>query len=360
MVGETISVREARLAAGLSQSALAESAGISRQAVGAIEAGHNRPSVDAALAISSAVGRSVESLFATASPMPEAVFGAPAPVGSPVLAARVGSRLVYATTDRAFGIDGWPRVNAILSDDGLQTLPAADLDAFVIAGCDPALALLAASCPPAGSRHLVVLSASTAVALEALRDGRIHAALVHGPRGRLPDAPRGALRLNVARWRVGLAGHGSKPPTIAELCGRGARVVQRDPGASTQKAFLAAVAAAGCAQPKGPLAASHLEVARRVANDASAGVTMEPAALSMGLAFTPIEEHVVELWVAARWRHHAAVGAIGDVLRSAPFISRLSAIRGYDVAECGTRVSRASSGSSATHKSKPHKSKAVQ
>jgi DNA-binding XRE family transcriptional regulator len=57
-------LREARTGAGLSQEALAAAAGVSRQAVGAIEAGRHRPSVDAALAIAAAVGRSVEELFA--------------------------------------------------------------------------------------------------------------------------------------------------------------------------------------------------------------------------------------------------------------------------------------------------------
>jgi len=61
---EPTTLRDARRGAGLSQAALAERAGISRQAVGAIEAGQHRPSVDAAMALASAVGRSVEELFA--------------------------------------------------------------------------------------------------------------------------------------------------------------------------------------------------------------------------------------------------------------------------------------------------------
>src|SRR3954452_12693130 len=89
-------LREARLAAGLSQAALAGAAGVSRQAVGAIEAGLHRPSVDAALAIAGAVGRSVEDLFGAAAERSETVLGSPLHDGAAVLAARVGDRLVHA------------------------------------------------------------------------------------------------------------------------------------------------------------------------------------------------------------------------------------------------------------------------
>src|SRR5919201_4669034 len=93
---EAARLREARIAAGLSQAALAGAAGLSRQAVGAIEAGRHRPSVDAALAVAAAVGRSVEELFGAAEPRSEPVLGAAAADGSAVLAARVGDRVVHA------------------------------------------------------------------------------------------------------------------------------------------------------------------------------------------------------------------------------------------------------------------------
>src|SRR4051794_26915602 len=89
-------LREARLAAGLSQAALAGAAGISRQAVGAIEAGLHRPGVDAALALAPAVGRSVEALFGAAPAGSETVLGTSVPDGAAVLAARVGDRVMHA------------------------------------------------------------------------------------------------------------------------------------------------------------------------------------------------------------------------------------------------------------------------
>ena len=184
---------------------------------------------------------------------------------------------------------------------------------------------------------MIALSGSTATALDALRDGRAHAALVHGRPSRLPTAPAGTLRLHVARWRVGVANRGRHVRPLAELCERRIRVVQREPGASSQKAFVAALAAAGAAVPAGPLAGGHVEAARRVAEGAAAGVTMEPAALQYGLAFRPLEEHVAELWIDPRARAHPATAAVGEALRSAAFTAQLALVGGYDLTDTGTQ-----------------------
>src|SRR5688572_26843207 len=57
-------VRSAREALGLSQAQLAAAARLSRQSIGAIEAGRAVPAVDVALRIAAALQRSVEQLFA--------------------------------------------------------------------------------------------------------------------------------------------------------------------------------------------------------------------------------------------------------------------------------------------------------
>ena len=56
-------VRAGRIARSLSQSELAKRAGISRQALGAIESTTYQPSVSVALAIARELGASVEALF---------------------------------------------------------------------------------------------------------------------------------------------------------------------------------------------------------------------------------------------------------------------------------------------------------
>jgi putative transcriptional regulator len=58
-----VRVAQARQQAGFSQQALADKLGVGRQSIARIEAGRQVPSVDVAMAIASAVGESVESLF---------------------------------------------------------------------------------------------------------------------------------------------------------------------------------------------------------------------------------------------------------------------------------------------------------
>ena len=58
-----VRLKERRVGAGLSQQALASRAGISRQALSAIEGGHQNPSVQVALGLSRALGCRVEDLF---------------------------------------------------------------------------------------------------------------------------------------------------------------------------------------------------------------------------------------------------------------------------------------------------------
>ncbi len=69
-----------------------------------------------------------------------------------------------------------------------------------------------------------------------------------------------------------------------------------------------------------------------------AAVTTESAARAFGLRFHPLEEHVVQVWLAERWRDHPGVGALGDLLTSAAFTERVEQFGGYDLAGCGARL----------------------
>ena len=61
--GRPARLRLARQARGFSQQQLAGMAGVSRQAVSAVESGHSDPSLRVALALAQALGMSVEELF---------------------------------------------------------------------------------------------------------------------------------------------------------------------------------------------------------------------------------------------------------------------------------------------------------
>ena len=100
-------LRQRRESLGLSQSDLAQQAGLSRQTVNAIETGRTVPALDVALAIATAVAAPVESLFRRAArrsrPRIEATLIGPSPrlAGTRVALAQIGDRwLSYAPNPR--------------------------------------------------------------------------------------------------------------------------------------------------------------------------------------------------------------------------------------------------------------------
>jgi molybdate-binding protein/transcriptional regulator with XRE-family HTH domain len=89
-------LRLARQARGLSQQQLAGMAGVSRQAVSAVEAGHSDPSLRVALAVARALGSTVEELFGPGE-LPAPVDARPvAPLGA------AGARVTLAPMGDAF------------------------------------------------------------------------------------------------------------------------------------------------------------------------------------------------------------------------------------------------------------------
>lgn len=331
-------MREGR---GWSQADLAERAGVTRQLVSAVEAGRHAPNVNAALGLAGALGSSVENLFAptTLRSGVESVVGERIVEGTPLMTVRVGDRVVGVPIVNAVAsAESWGLADAVAGDGEVEWLPLAVTDGVVIAGCDPLLGLLSALVARVSADRVVAVHASTGTSIAALADGRVHGVLVHAPAGGLPATPVPVRRWRVARWQVGLAGAGrSGPPSIEEVAQRRLRVVQRDAGAGSQRAFERAMKQAGAVDSvPGPVAEGHVDVARRVAEGGGrAGVTMEAAACAFGLGFTPLEVHEVELWLDERWAELPAARALVDQLDAPALARRASVLVGYDLAECG-------------------------
>lgn len=326
-------VRERRRAAGLSQQALAARAGVSRQLVGAVEAGRHLPRVDAAAALARALGVPLESLLRPpAEQVVAAVGNLPVP-GVPVRVGRVGDRLVCGSCPP--GATSWGMADGLVDREGVELLPGADPGAVVV-GCDPALGIAEALVTASRGPRLMSVSASSAAAVAALGGRRAHAAVVHGPPGGLPRAPGGVGRWRLGRWRVGLAAAAATPGWERAALTGGGDVVQREPGAAVQAAFERAVDGAGGARPPGPRVGGHLEAARAARQRGLPAVTIEPAAAAAGLAFHPLEVHTCELWVGDRWRDEPGVVALLEVVGSARWRARVAAVGGYDLAGSGS------------------------
>ncbi len=331
-------VRRLRVEQRLTQARLAELAGVSRQLVGAVEAGRHLPRVDAAVALARVLGVPVEELL-LAPPLEEAVgVSTPPREGTLVRTVTVGGRSVCVpSTDSG---TAWAQADAVVREGRLERFEPAR-DGALVAGCDPAIATVAGLLEGGGGRIVPVLTSSRTAAA-ALAAGRVHAAIVHGRDGDTPTAPAGVRRWRVARWQVGLAA----PVDAAEgwvataLAGR-VPVAQREPGAGSQAAFERAVAAAGRIEPTrvpGPVVGSHEEAARRAAIDGMVAVTIEPAALAAGLLFHPLEVHSSQLWATPASLGTPAVLRFLDELVGARLRRRLERVGGYDLSQVGAEL----------------------
>ena len=329
-------LRRARAKAGLTQAALAERAGVSRQAIAAIEAGRHTPSVTTALAIAAELGVRVEDLFGAPDRSP-AIVGAPPPEGAVLRVGRVGGRIVAgAPVDDPVSAGGWGTFDGRWRDGAVDVHADVDLDRLVVVGCDPALAIAEGLLERRRGHAVTPLSAPTREAVAALADGRCHAAVVHGPRGGLPAPPIPVARYGFARWHVGLAVRGIPEREVLERVSDGElTVIGRDPGAASQQALERALGDAGptvVARGSG-----HVDAARKAQAHAAAAVTMETAARVFALEFVALEEHEVELWVAETWADHPAVEPLLETIASRAFAGRLEAFGGYDVADAAVR-----------------------
>ena len=335
-------LRSRRVAAGLTQAQLAGRAGVSRQLVVAAETGRNTPAVDAALALATVLGCTVEELFAepTRARTVHSVLGGALAPDTPVRVGRVGDRLV-GTELAGNGLlgGGWATADGVARDGRFDPFAGATPAGAVLAGCEPALAVAERLLAGRGDASLLAISVSTTAALRALGAGSVHGAVVHGPPGSLPAAPCAVRRWHFARWQVGLAvAPDARPATLDALLGGSVVVAQREPGAASQQALERALRRAGDPPLRGPVAAGHLDAARIAAATGCAAVTTEGAARAFGLRFWAIEEHAVELWIDRRWVHSPGVLAVGELFGGRALRDRIARFGGYDLARCGDPI----------------------
>ena len=381
-------LRLARQARGFSQQQLAGMAGVSRQAVSAVEAGHSDPSLRVAFALAQALGMTVEEVFGPADLAPPVAAIPVAPPDGPggrVLLAPIGDRFVAlplrgdAAAGMGFVAAGGqaPLSAAALSAAALPAaaLPAAEAavpaagpaagtiavrpigpprPTLVVAGCDPALPLLAPPLAlldppvafawwPCGSREALRLAAA----------GLVHAAGVH-----LRDAdggynataashlPGGAEVVGFTAWREGLVLRPELAPVITGVDGLvkdGRRVVNREAGAEARRLLDRELGRLGIDRAEllgyDTRAAGHLQVASAVAARlADAGVASEPVARVYGLDFVPLADERFDLVLPGAHLGSREVQGLLKVLASPWLLAQLASLPGYDLASCGDRV----------------------
>ena len=385
-------VRRARTERGLTQDELARRAGLSRQALGAIESGAYQPGVGAALALARELGHSVEALFGSAGEpalleadwaessgdapsgaSPDTSAGArppDAPAAPPhpaVALGRVGGRLV-ALAQPAPAMRLAAAAGVLEHAAGRRARVAAfrtqqEIEAtLLVAGCDPAVTILADWM----GRHrptatLTPIRHGSRSALAALLDGRVHAAGVHlcDRRGgeynlaavRETLKRRRAMMVNFARWELGLSVRRGNPLDlrgIADLARPGVRIVNREAGSGARLVLDQALAElkivprriAGYAREL----SGHLEVAAAIATgEAEAGLTLRVAAEAFRLGFVPVREERYDLVILQREMDSPPVRAMLDALNSSSFASEVRQLCAYDTAQMGQVIARLNS-----------------
>lgn len=329
-----------RQAAGLSQRALAEAVGISRQALSAIEAGRSVPSTVLSLRLARVLGCTVEALFALPA---EAVPGlrAPALAGRRVALAQVGTRWAAHPLPPT---SATPADGIVAADGSIEPLCAlSELSGVVlVAGCAPILGVLAGG----GARWLPHTSGA---ALRALASGQVHVAGMHLARRDEPGAHERLVRdalpgvaveiIRLIVWREGVAVAPGNPLGLrssADLGRPGLRVAQRPAGSGAARVLSAALAEAGIASVSGPSVATHADAAQALVHGAAdAAVLAEPVAEAFGLGFVPLVEERFELVVRSADRGHAGLVRLRERLESSRFSREVRSMGAYDVADIG-------------------------
>lgn len=359
-------IREAR---GTSAATLAAQAGVSRQTIYAIEAGSYVPNTAVALELARALGASVEELFrlenapvSPAAAQDVALLAADPEVlpGQPVQLARVGAQTVGVAPSSVV----WhlPLADGILLSPAesphrkgrveLFGQPSEFVRRLLVAGCDPAMSVVARHAAKTGA-ELVLAHANSSEALALLKAGLVHIAGSHlrddlTGESNLPAVkklfPRGsAVVVRFAVWEEGLVVAPGNPKSILgfdDLARKKVRIVNREPGAGSRSLLDSGLRRAGIRTElvKGyeSFARGHLPAAWQVrAGNADCCLATRAAARVFGLDFVPMTSERYDLVLRRRDLTLPAVEALLNTLNRAALRRELANLGQYDTTGAG-------------------------
>ena len=362
-------LRERRQALGLSQKQLADMAGITRQAVGAVEANQYSPATSVALQLAHVLRCRVEDLFSIADSREV--------IGGELLGRVPKSRdkqraQVTQIGDRVLirPLDGAGALNSLTaSADGLivgansqgtrvKVRLLKDREAVqrqvVIAGCDPSMFLAAEHLKRNYKESLIPCLVGNANALAALKRGVVHAAGVHLADERSePSSLTARMRalagvdctvITFAHWEEGIIvrrGNSKKIRTVADLTRPAVKIINREKGSGARRLLDRKLQSGGIpsARVKGyeDEVSSHLELASRIrAGLADAGIGVRSAAAICGLEFVPLQRERYDLLIPKR--HYESLSGMKvflDTIVSKRFRDEIEALGGYDTRDSG-------------------------
>jgi len=362
-------VRERR---GLSASALAQMVGVSRQAIYAIEAGTYVPNTALGLRLARALMVGVDELFSLPDDPPKVDASSVSATlissagklepGQPVQLCRVDDRLIAAPSMPMGSY--LPPSDAVMADRGVAADKVRvrlhqDSNDFksrlLIAGCDPAMDMLARHARTAGV-ELVLVHRNSSDSLQLLKKRLVHIAGTH-----LRDASTGESNvpavtglfmrasiavISFATWQEGLiTAHGNPKHihAVNDLARKDVLFVNREPGSGSRlllDTYLARLKlSAKRVRGYQHLAFGHMAAAWQVKTGAAdCCLATASAARVLGLDFVPLESARYDLVMRKHQLNSPAVQALLNTISLSSFRRELNGAGGYDTTVSGERV----------------------
>jgi putative molybdopterin biosynthesis protein len=368
-------LKERRLASRLSQKQLAGMAGMTRQAVCAVEANQYSPATSVALQLALALRCRVEDIFSIkrgGEIVEGELLGAVPNLTKPIRAQlfQVGDRLWVRPMDGSGGI-----TSLAATADGL--IVGADATTkrakvallkeretvrrqLVIGGCDPAMFLAAERVRKYDNDSLVPCLMGSGMALGALKRGEIHVAGVHLPEDSPDVWNRAALKpslgsmdcivITFAHWEEGfIVRHGNpkKIRAVSDIAKPAVRIVNREAGSGARHLLDNQLKTSGIESRRvkgyGDEVLSHLDVAARIsAGLADTGVAVRAAAVICGLDFVPLQRERYDLIIPKIYYENVpGLQVLLDTIVSKSFRDEIEALGGYDTRQTGKVVTAA-------------------
>ena len=363
-------LEQIRKSRGVGAADLARRVNVSRQTIYSIESGTFVPNTEVALLIARELEVPLDELFtlqpgSDSSPdsIDAAILSPSAPVaGQPVRVCQVGSKWVGVPVSASpYYLPEADGVIGKFAKPGRANLVVfakeeASQKRLALAGCDPAIGLLARMVERAAGVEIVSAAASSKLALTWLKEGKIHIAGSH-----LEDAATGEFNLpfirrefpgeeftviTFARWEEGLvvgAGNPKRIRKIDDLARKKVVFVNREPGSGSRALLDRLLEKTGIAMIKvigyDRVAYGHLAAAYQVVSGAAdVCLATRSAANAFHLDFVPLHSERYDLVMRKRTADLPAVKAFLDVLQRAALRRKLEVLAGYDTSETGARI----------------------
>lgn len=368
-------LKDIRIAQGLSQGELAGKAGITRQAISAIESHLYLPTTAVALRLAASLGCHVEDLFSLAETqevIEGKLIGHLPQQDEKILTvrvkiARVGARMVvrpvtelgevlsYSVPADGYAVDLHGQASGATVRVNLSRDRQAIEQEISVAGCDPAIFLAGAHLRQGKDQASIVgWTMGSMAALRALQQGEVHVAGLHlfdptTGESNLPFLRRALKSANYdvvtfATWEEGFLVRPGNPKSIraiADVADPLVTLVNREEGAGARLMLDQRLRAAGIdsTQVRGyeRIVSSHFEVARAIAShQADVGVGIRSAAQLFGLDFVPLQAARYDLVVPKAYlKSHPTLARLFDTIVSHSFRAEIDALGGYDTRETG-------------------------